>query len=1065
MTVSVHAGYAEAQGEGLLAVPGGDERLIAVLAAAAPFPERASGEFFVPVAGRSPRQASERTKRWLKAAVGDDEDAKRALLHHRRRSGRDLGAGLVDVRLADPRRLPDWGYALVDFLLAQPPTAAADPASGRPGSPFVAFRRAVNRLVDMKDGTVRGVPVTPEACEDIAGQLIERLTQVCFSGFAFEAQLAGTANDVSAWLQSPGLDVSQSGWLDRLETLPGLAYVMGMACLQWRRVVHELFDRLNADLPELRRTLWGWTAPGPVTGYSGDSGDPHNHGRVVTLLTFASGERVVYKPKDLRSVVGLMDVCTLLNNHGLPLTLHTRAVVLRDGYGWEEYVTAEPATDEDSVRRYYTRLGMLARLAQFLECRDLWADNLVAKGDTPVFIDLENVLQARISKPALIGDRIQSLWGQVEETVVKTAVISFPRVIAGGVQAHDIGCMAGLQEQVAQNPQWYPLGWEAPPYRPTWGAGELADPSRYADEVAEGYRQMQDCLTRNRELLADARGPLALLEDAPVRYIWRSTWDCVELLGMSLSPGALIDGMAREVTLAHLFRSARETLRRDPGREDILEIVEQEIDAFRRMDVPLFVSRPGSDSVFTPDGVEIPGHFSGTAWQRLQDRLADLAGFPVDEQLAVLETCLDFTGAGQLPTLFPGPGPRPRTVREIGQYVYDLSGRRAEPEAEVLLARAGELADQVLASAVSLGTPAGGPVGERSGWIGVVTYPAHGLDQVEPLQGDLLTGTAGLAVFLAELYANTGAPGHWTAAQDALDASAEFATLSTQSGVYRRMCGTLAPVGAFVGLGSTIYALSRCGATLADTRLVERAVALVPLAEAQLSLPTCAEPVLGRAGLLLALHKLREAAPMAVPEAEALAARLHEELLAELAGGGAARSPYPPGVPALDGVPTGVDGLVWALAASAGALGEAGPGKTGAAAAPLLAHRFALDTPGSLLAAVATAHLLTGEVPGDLRERVARYCAPDAGRSCARLVVDAEVALHTARLTGDGALERSARELAAELLRRRDHTGRWFADRRRADRLSLSATDGLAAAGLTLLRLADDQVASLRLVH
>ncbi|GGK97809.1 hypothetical protein Sme01_61400 [Sphaerisporangium melleum] len=1058
MTIPIQ--FAEAQGEGLLAVPGGDERLIAVLAAAAPFPERVSGEYFVPVTGRGPRQASERTKRWLKAAVGDDEDTKRSLLHHRRRHGRDLGAGLVDVRLADPRRLPDWGYALVDFLLAQPPTAAADPASGRPGSPFVAFRRAVNRLVDIKDGTVRGVPVTPEACEDIAGQLVERLTQVCFSGFAFEAQLAGTANDVSAWLASPGLDVSQAGWLDRLETLPGLAYVMGVTCLQWRRVVHELFDRLGADLPELRRTLWGWASPGPVTGYSGDSGDPHNHGRVVTLLTFASGERVVYKPKDLRSVVGLMDVCTLLNNHGLSLPLHTRKVVLRDDYGWEEYVTAEPGTDEDSVRRYYTRLGMLARLAQFLECRDLWADNLVARGDTPVFIDLENVLQARIGKPALIGDRIKALWGKVEETVVKTAVISFPRLIAGGVQSQDIGCMAGLQEQIAENPQGYPVGWEAPPYRPTWGAGELAKPSRYADEVTEGYRQMQECLARNQELLADPRGPLALLKDAPVRYIWRSTWDCVDLLTKSLTPGALIDGVAREVCLAHLFRSARETLRADPAREDILELVEQEIDAFRRMDVPLFLSRPGSDSVFTPDGVEIPGHFTGTAWQRLQDRIADLAGFPVEEHLAVLETCLDFTGAGELPTAFPGAGPRPRTIREIGLHAFDVSGRREEPQTEVLLARAGELADQVLATAVPLGAPPDGALGERSGWIGVVTYPAHGLDQVEPLHGDLLTGTAGLAVFLAELYANTGAPGHWTAAQDALDASEEFVTLSTKSGLYRRMCGTPAPVGAFVGIGAAIYALSRCGATLGDARLAERAAALLPLAESELALATSAEPVLGRAGLLLALCKLREASPVAVPAADALTARLHADLMAEFTGGAAARPPHPPGVPILEGLPTGTDGLVWALATGAAALGETGP-----AAAPLLAHRFALDTPGSLLAAVGTAHLLTGEVPAELRERVTRYCAPDAGRSCARLVVDAEVALHTARLTGDQALDRSARALAAELLRRRDHTGRWFADRRRADRLTLSAVDGLAAAGLTLLRLADDQVASLRLVH
>ncbi|WP_062440959.1 type 2 lanthipeptide synthetase LanM [Herbidospora daliensis] len=1035
------------QHEGLLSVPGGDARLMAVIAAAAPFHERVAGDHFVPVAGRSRRQASERTQRWLRAAVGDDEDAKRAVLHHRNRSGRDLGAGLVDVQLADPRRLPDWGYALVDFLLAQPPTAAADPATGRPGAPFVAFRRAMNRLVDVKDGSVRGVPVTAEAREDIAGQLIERLTQACWAGFAFEAQLAGTSNDLSSWLQSPGLDVSQSGWLDRLETLPGLAYVMGTTCLQWRRVVHELFDRLRADLPRLRRTLWGWAAPGPVTGYSGDSGDLHNHGRVVTLLTFASGERVVYKPKDLRSVAGLMDVCTLLNNHGLPLALHTREVVLRDGYGWEEYVVAEPGTDEDSVRRFYTRLGMFARLAQFLECRDLWADNLVAIGETPAFIDLENVLQGRISQPAVIGERIEALWGKVEDTVVKTAVVSFPRPIAGGVQAQDVGCLAALREQIAENSAGFPAGWEEPPYRPTWGDGELADPRDYADEVAEGYRQMQACLERNQELLADDYGPLALLEDAPVRYIWRSTFDCGDMLRLSVSPGALVDGVAREVCLAHLFRSAMGTLRVDPGRTDILEIIEQEIDAFRRMDIPLFLSKPASDSAFTPDGVEIPGHFTGTAWQRLQDRVADLAGFPLEEHLGVLQTCLDITGAAEMPVEFPGAAPRPKTIREIGLHAYEQAARGDEPPVEELLARAGDLANEILAAAVPVG-------GDRSAWLGVVTYPAHGLDQVEPLHGDLLTGTAGLAVFLSELYANTGAPGHWTAAQEALDASVEFAVLSAQSAVYRRMCGGLSPVGAFVGVGSAVYALSRCGEALGDTRLIERAAELLPLAEAQLAGTTSAEPVLGRAGLLLAVHRLRAASATAVPAADALARRLHEELLAE----SPARLPHPPGVAALAGVPTGADGLTWALASSTAAFGDP-------PAESLTAHRFALDTPGSLLAAVATAHALTGEVPAGLRDHVARHCAPDPARTCAGLVADAEIALHTARLTGDQGLARTARDLAAELILRRDHTGRWFADRRRADRLSLSAVNGLAAAGLTLLRLADDEVASIRLVH
>ncbi len=44
---------------------------------------------------------------------------------------------------------------------------------------------------------------------------------------------------------------------------------------------------------------------------------------------------------------------------------------------------------------------------------------------------------------------------------------------------------------------------------------------------------------------------------------------------------------------------------------------------------------------------------------------ADLAGFPLEEHVAVLQTCLDITGAADLPASFPvSAPPRPRTLRE-----------------------------------------------------------------------------------------------------------------------------------------------------------------------------------------------------------------------------------------------------------------------------------------------------------------------------------------------------------------------------------------------------------------
>jgi class II lanthipeptide synthase len=1050
-------------GEGtLLGLPGGDDQLLAILAAAAPFPERVSGEYFVPVRDRGRRQISERSSRWLHSAVGDDETAIRALFLHRQRTGRDLGAGLLDVAVRDPGHLPDWAYALVEFLLAQPLTATEDPATGMVGAPFVAFRRAAERLVDWRGSQLRGVPVSSEATEDVVAQLVSRLTEASSGSFSFETRIFAPNANATAWLYSTKLDVSRSGWMGRLESLPGLAFVIGVTCLQWQRTVRELFDRLHADLPLIRRELWGWADPGPLDRFSGDSGDLHDHGRVVVVLTFTGGQRLVYKPKDLRSAAGFMDVLEYLNHHGLPLQLPTRKIIARDGYGWEEFAAAAPCADPAGATAYYTRLGMLVRLTELLECRDFWADNLLAIGDGPAFIDLENVLQARIRKPVMLGERLKALWSRVEDTAVKTACVTYPRLIGLGTTAQDIGCLAALQEQIAEVPESFPLGWEVPPYRPTCG-GELADPREHAQDVIAGYRAMQQCLADNRAQLADPRGPLVLLHGATVRYIWRNTFDSMELLRASVSPLALVDGVAREVVLAQVMRSVRELLHEDSARADVLEIVEEEIDAFRRMDVPLFQSRTDSDSAFTPDGTEIAGHFDGTAWDRLQRRLGELADFPLDEHLAILESCLDIARRGAVlwrtDPADPDGAVIPRPQR--GTYVYHPASLSPELAAESLIQHAREVADAILDAAH--------PVDDRRlGWLGLVDYPAHGIAQLEPMHGDLLSGTAGLAIFMAELYQSTAKPTYWNALHEALDGVVEFAVLAQQSGIYRRMSGQLSPVGAFVGVGAAIYALSRCGQLIGEPQLVRKAAEFLPLASEIIeNRKTSADVVLGRAGLLLAVHRLREASATAIPAADALAERLHASLLADLAEPAAPLivSPYPPRADMVQGLPAGADGIVHALARSARALG------TTERDGPLLAaHSFGLDGAGSVAAALATAHHLGQPIPEAVTERVLARCASTWEHTCEHLLIDADMALWADTFTAAGDATRDDRyrlhamRLMRSLLARRERTGKWFPDRMAADQHNLSALHGLAAVGLLCLRLTDDDATSPRLV-
>jgi len=1039
MTTTTPLGlHATSAADTLLGLHGADERLLAVIATAAPFDERESGVYFAPVRTGGRRRLAERSQRWLRSAVADDDVSLRALLLHRQQTGRDLGAGLVDVVVRDPGKLPDWAYALVDFLLAQPPTADQDPAAELVGGVFVAFQRAAARLTGLRQGMLRGVAVSPDAADDVTGQLVQRLVTVCHAALGFELQIADGAATPVDWFGRAGIDVSRLGWLTRLESLPGLAYLIGVTCLNYKRAVGEVFDRLHQDLPMLRRELWAWADPGPLASYSGDSGDLHDSGRTVSLLTFAGGQRVVYKPKDLSSVAGFMDVLTFLNTHGLPLDLTTRRVLLRDGYGWEEFVVARPCVAGEDPARFYRRLGMLARLAELLECRDLWADNLIAIGERPMFIDLENVLQGRMRKPVLLGGRAEALWHEIEESVAKTAVVSYPRIGVPGRRAHDIGCCAPMQEQLAVDSDGFPDGWEPPPYRPTVD-GRPADPTAHADDVLAGYREMDACLLANAEALRAERGPLHLLAQARVRYIWRSTWDYLAMLRVASGPLALTDGVAREIVLARLFRGAREVLRTDPRRTDSLELIEREIEMLRRLDIPLFQSEPTTSAVRTPDGARIDHHFSGTAWDRLRRRLDELVeraatGAPPAEE--ALSACLDFAAGGR-PVWSPPPGDPDGRLDPAARGIAVYHPRQLRPEVEHghLLAAACAAADDIIAAAV--------PVGDgQHGWVGVVHYPVFGLDQLEPLHGDLLTGTAGIAVFLAELYQTTGKPTYWAFAQDALAATTEFAAIAGQASLYQRMCGGQPAVGGFVGVGAAIYALARCGAVIGDPQLLAQAEGLLPAArEALAAGPSAADPVTGRAGLLLALLKLTEAQPS--PAADELADDLAARLRAELAEGIPPRCPA--GVRLLDALPAGAPGVALALARHAARRGHADP--------PPVTDG---PTVGAQLAATAAAAALGRPLP--------EVPPPPAAPSSVDLLDQVELGLAAFRAGGDERHRSAAHAAARTLLARRAARGRWFPDRRRADRVQLSAVDGLAAAGLALLALAKEDVTALRTI-
>ncbi|OKJ11822.1 type 2 lanthipeptide synthetase LanM [Kitasatospora sp. CB01950] len=1063
-------------------VPGADERLRAVVAAAASFEERAAARddgqaLFTPDPAEDRRSRAAAVETWLSRAAGDQRSAG-VLLEHLAETGRPLGEGLRRVRLADPGKLPSWAHALAAFLRAQ----QTEPATA-PGALTAGFAAAADALLPTGPGGILGVPVADAARADLAKTLTGRLTEACNLTFCHEFQLVTGRPRATEWNAEGGPDASVAGWLARLERLPALAYLVGTVCRQWQEMYTEMFARLAADRTELVRRMWHGVDPGALAAVRGDAGDRHAQGRSVALLHFEHGAGVVYKPKDMRHATAFLGLVERLNSE-LTLDLPLRTVVVRsdrgdDGhaaslsadcsgdYGWEELVPSRPCADPAGFARFYRRLGMTIRLVQLLEGRDLWADNLLADGEHPVLIDLECLLYPRVQAPPVLTAAQHGLLDELETTVVRTAMAFQAWTPAGRTDALDIGCLSRVGSlETAPGVPALPL----PPYRPVHD-GQPADPWQYTEEVVDGYREMHAALHRLRGELADPEGPLSGFRGVWVRYIWRHTWDGYKILRASTSPLALDDGATRETVIAGALRGAVVARAGDAARSDLLEVVLAELDSFRTFDIPFFRSLTTSSSVFTADGREIPGHFQSTGWKRLQQRVAELDGFDLDAHVAVLSGCVDAARAGteQAPGQpVPDPAVRPPVPRQA---------HAAEPPTPgELLTAATALGDRILADR------------RPTGWLGQSWYPGTGLRQVEALGPDLVSGTLGIAVLLAELWSATGEPRFHRAAHGLLSEAAALIDPNEPrafsfAGDSRLASGAPVP-GGFAGPGAIIHGLARGGLLLGEPDFLAAARALVPgalsVAESASDRPGRRAKVphgdvpLGTAGLLLNLLRLRRAAGAGHADTDRAIRTLAAGALARL---GEEHAPFDFRQLVLGGADSIAAALARTVAEAPALLAD-----PEAVRDRLRAHRFATATRAGRLACLDTAVSLGADaVDGaDLGALAPPVTGPELAALTGRALLSAATEALTAAEAGlvhtlpeapenteallpgpfyDG--REAAALMVRELLTRHRLHGTWFPDRAAHDAVNLGALDGTVAVGLLLLRLHDTSAAPL----
>jgi type 2 lantibiotic biosynthesis protein LanM len=695
-------------------------------------------------------------------------------------------------------------------------------------------------------------------------------------------------------------EMKAGGLRHLFEEKPVLLRLIASITRQWIDTSRELVLRLDADLETIRRDLLITDTYSRVTEIKGELSDLHNSGHSVQVVRFQDGLRVVYKPKDLGPDAAWYALTTRLNHAGPPVELKAARAIVRDAYGWAEFVDHVGCSDEQGFARFFERAGAWLALLHCFCGADMHQENMIASGEHPVPIDLEMILQGTFEEYK--SHQAETEASEAAMDTVSNSVMSVGLLPAYG-RAPDnkvfaIGGMTSAPKSITAL-TWKDINSDTMRPARTNEPQEVTSnlphiENRYAkfgdytDDFIRGFESYASFLMRHRG--SDTEG--GLLEGFAglrLRRVVRSTRFYYLLLQRLRDHRNMNDGIIWSAQADFVAR-----LSDWENESDLLWPLQQaERSAFVQLNVPHFVMPSDGYEIRDATGISIRTK-STPGLDRARGRLQSFDAQDVTWQVTVIKHAVSVSRSA-------APIVKQKPKRSV----------RAAPTNHAFLAEADKIAEEIGSHSIRRGPGAA--------WIGLDWLGDSEVAQLVALGPDLYNGVAGIAVFLAAHAALTGRK----SSQELALAAVTHLRNNLKSRNGARMARSLG-VGGGTGLGSIVYALTLLAKFLHDDDILADAHAAAGLFSDDLIAADKQFDVIGGcAGGMLGLLRLnRDGGSRHVLER---ALKCGEHLLAQRRHGAeGSRSWIGQGLGErpLNGMSHGAAGFAYALASLAAATGR-----------------------------------------------------------------------------------------------------------------------------------------------
>lgn len=345
----------------------------------------------------------------------------------------------------------------------------------------------------------------------------------------------------------------------------------------------EIMEHLEADRQDIEKLFLQGDSLRELSSIRCMYGDTHHHGKSVACVRLNEDVEVIFKPHALENELLFQDILKKISKNCFQWDDRMELkLISHSEYGWEEKIYFQECDTEEGVKRFYQRAGISIFLAYLFGTSDIHCENMIARGEYPVLIDLETLISLRVSKdnqdPAFdsvlksgilpiylpsgngLGNEVGALCGQggrkskMKIPVIRDAYSSKMRI------EYRQGMINDAQNRVKYQ-------------------GTPVEAIKYRKDIICGFQAAYRCVQDSAILQKDI---LESVENCKSRQLVSDTMKYAALLNSSYYPDLLMDGGDREMFVRTIGMI---------GKPRDRQLVECEVESMLCGDIPYFYNQ------------------------------------------------------------------------------------------------------------------------------------------------------------------------------------------------------------------------------------------------------------------------------------------------------------------------------------------------------------------------------------------------------------------------------------------------------------------------------------------